>query len=152
MAIKIMDGATLDIEKAIMAVTSLSNDDIFNAIVVTEVHSKSQIKVHMLKIEKEYLAAIKEGIKKFEIRLNDRNFQIGDILLLHEKDSNLCYMCGVTYITDYEQKEDYVVMSIVPKVTMTTEEDIVMFNYIKQLKISMTKDGTRRSLTWQILK
>lgn len=42
------------------------------------------MKVHKLKILPEYYNAQIEGKKNFEIRKNDRNYQIGDWLLLKE--------------------------------------------------------------------
>lgn len=41
-------------------------------------------KIHELKIKPVYFEAIKEGIKTFELRKDDRNFKVGDILLLRE--------------------------------------------------------------------
>ena len=55
--------------------------------------------------------------KTFEIRKNDRNFKVGDRLMLYEINSKTKQKTGrvlevqVTYITDYAQKEDYVVMA-----------------------------------------
>lgn len=42
--------------------------------------------VHYLKILPEYFQAVRKGIKSFEVRLNDRNFQVGDTLILEEYD------------------------------------------------------------------
>lgn len=39
---------------------------------------------HNLKTETEYFQAIERGKKKFELRNNDRNFQIGDMVYLEE--------------------------------------------------------------------
>lgn len=39
---------------------------------------------HHLKTETEYYQAIEKGLKKFELRQNDRNFQIGDMIYLEE--------------------------------------------------------------------
>jgi hypothetical protein len=39
---------------------------------------------HELKTETEYYQAIENGIKKFELRKNDRNFQSYDLLTLRE--------------------------------------------------------------------
>lgn len=39
---------------------------------------------HKLKTDRDYFFAIREGIKTFEIRKNDRNFKVNDILVLQE--------------------------------------------------------------------
>ena len=41
-------------------------------------------KIHELKIKPVYFEAVKEGTKTFELRRDDRNFKVGDILLLRE--------------------------------------------------------------------
>lgn len=41
-------------------------------------------KTHDLKILPEYFDAVQKGIKNFEIRRNDRDFKVGDILRLRE--------------------------------------------------------------------
>ncbi|MBO0451158.1 DUF3850 domain-containing protein [Candidatus Enterococcus murrayae] len=69
---------------------------------------------HKLKISEEYYIAVENKEKKFEIRFNDRNFQVGDRILLQEITENKDYtgreISGViTYITKYEQKEGFVV-------------------------------------------
>ena len=46
---------------------------------------------HMLKCHTEYFEAIKNGTKTFECRYNDRNYQVGDELLLREYDPELGY-------------------------------------------------------------
>ncbi|MDI4571499.1 ASCH/PUA domain-containing protein [Bacillus altitudinis] len=71
--------------------------------------------VHDLKIMPQYLWAIKTGIKGFEIRKNDREFQVGDILRLREfKDGQYTgrlVLGRITFITSFEQKDDYVVLN-----------------------------------------
>lgn len=74
--------------------------------------------VHSLKILPEYFKSVKDGTKRFEIRYNDRNYKVGDLLLLREW-SNGHYtgneiIVKVTYILDKFQglKNNYVVMSI----------------------------------------
>lgn len=39
---------------------------------------------HFLKTETEYFQAIEQGRKKFELRKNDRDFKVGDLLHLKE--------------------------------------------------------------------
>lgn len=41
-------------------------------------------KHHHLKTETEYFQAVERGKKKFEIRINDRDFKQYDIVILHE--------------------------------------------------------------------
>lgn len=73
-------------------------------------------KIHELKILSEYFWDIVVEQKTFEIRKNDRDFQVGDHLILkefkREKPTRRWIAVEVTYITDYEQKEGYVVMGI----------------------------------------
>lgn len=38
------------------------------------------MKIHKLKIGNEYLLRLLDGTKTFEIRYNDRDYQVGDIL------------------------------------------------------------------------
>lgn len=71
--------------------------------------------VHDLKIMPQYLWALKTGIKGFEIRKNDREFQVGDILSLREyKDGQYTgrlVLGRITFITSFEQKDNYVVLN-----------------------------------------
>lgn len=75
--------------------------------------------IHELKIKPEYLAAIVFGDKTFEIRNNaDRNFQVGDTLLLKAWDGEFIgdfVEKVVSYITDFEQKPGYVVLGLANK-------------------------------------
>lgn len=78
----------------------------------------SIIKQHDLKTWSEYYQAVVEGDKTFEIRVNDRNYNVGDILILKEYDPVKQIFTGreiekvVTYLTDFAQQNGYVVMSI----------------------------------------
>ena len=75
-------------------------------------------KIHYLKIEPQYYKEVFLGHKTFEIRKNDRDFKVGDDVILQEYISSKREYTGnqlareITYITDYAQHEDYVVFSI----------------------------------------
>lgn len=73
---------------------------------------------HLLKIEPTYYDKVLSGEKSFEIRKNDRNYQVGDILHLAEYTggsyTGRTYSVEVVYLTDYAQCSTYVVMGIKP--------------------------------------
>ena len=46
------------------------------------------MKIHELKIKENYYNDIKKGIKTFELRRNDRDFQVGDMILFKVVDDN----------------------------------------------------------------
>ncbi|WP_242332135.1 DUF3850 domain-containing protein [Listeria monocytogenes] len=60
-------------------------------------------KTHELKIAPEYFAAVTEGRKTFETRKNDREY------------SGFQIVVEVVYMTDYEQKDGFVVLGIILK-------------------------------------
>lgn len=74
------------------------------------------MKTHELKIKPEYFRDVVRGIKTFEVRQNDRNFGVGDIITLREfeNDKFLGNFVNVeiVYILDDEEycKHDYVVL------------------------------------------
>lgn len=76
---------------------------------------------HELKCHTEYFGRICSGQKTFEIRKNDRDFQVGDILVLKEYDPAKGWpdhggydqrRARIVYMTNYEQKEGFVVLGI----------------------------------------
>lgn len=70
---------------------------------------------HELKMITAYFDAGQSGDKCFEIRRNsDRGFQRGDTVTFREVDSlglytRYAFKGEITYVTNFEQKEDYVV-------------------------------------------
>ncbi|EHB5084395.1 DUF3850 domain-containing protein [Enterococcus faecalis] len=73
-------------------------------------------KTHELKILPEYFTVVVSGIKRFEIRKNDRGYNVGDILRLNEyengKYTGNVHVVEITYITDYAQQDNFVVLGI----------------------------------------
>lgn len=76
--------------------------------------------IHILKIKKQYADEISAGNKMFEVRLNDRNYQKGDLVQfmvtdcdeLHDIDKN---MFQITYVlSEFPQglRRGYVVFGI----------------------------------------
>lgn len=94
------------------------NDEVFARAWLDGYVCVEEKKTHTLKIYSEFFEALKEGKKTFEIRENDRDFRVGDILKLavfSEKrllfTSEFIYF-EITYITSYQQKDGYVVLGI----------------------------------------
>jgi len=77
------------------------------------------MKTHELKILPKYFKDVVDGYKNFELRKNDRNFQVGDSLLLKEFDNGEytgdSIQVVVTYILvggEYGLDKDYVILGI----------------------------------------
>ncbi len=75
---------------------------------------------HELKIQPQYFKDVMLGLKRFEIRFNDRNYQVGDTLILNEFNPNTKRYTGeqVTRKIDYILNDvdglepDYVILQI----------------------------------------
>jgi len=70
---------------------------------------------HDLKIHPKPYRGVLDGRKTFEIRNNDRDFKEGDTAILYEyfggEYSGKETIILITYVTDFEQKEGYVVFA-----------------------------------------
>lgn len=92
------------------------------------------MKLHELKLLEQYAEAKKCGIKPFEIRKNDRDFQVADLVKYRVVKMDTEYyppnrgvirdsqnydlvsyfenrVFKIRYVTDYEQKDGYVVFT-----------------------------------------
>lgn len=75
-------------------------------------------KIHELKIHPKFFDVVNSKHKNFEIRKNDRNFTVGDTVILKEYCPDYEVYTGatlkreITYITNYNQKPEYVVFGI----------------------------------------
>lgn len=56
--------------------------------------------VHYLKIDPKYLRRIIDGQKSFEVRLNDRNYQVGDYVAFTFTEDKLGNMAGYSQNCD----------------------------------------------------
>lgn len=76
-------------------------------------------KHHDLKCIPAHFEALTLGRKNFEVRINDRDFQVGDSVTLHEYFPDTAAYSGavlsgiIGYLTNYGQKDGYVVFSLV---------------------------------------
>lgn len=70
---------------------------------------------HNLKILVPWFEDILKNNKRFEIRINDRDFKVGDTVTLEEFDGEEQKFTGlqinveIVYITDFEQRNGFVV-------------------------------------------
>jgi hypothetical protein len=86
---------------------------------------KDRMKTHELKIWPEHFHEVAAGMKRFEVRKNDRDFGVGDVLRLREWSPGLavadcpgCYtgrevFARVTYIFELRGEDRQVVLGIV---------------------------------------
>ena len=73
--------------------------------------------IHVIKLQREYAYSKLQGIKPFEIRLNDRNYKVGDFVqytILEDEVLNNIFkerLYKIEYITHYQQKDGYIVFT-----------------------------------------
>ena len=58
------------------------------------IHDKESVMVHHLKSWPEFFIPVLEEIKNFEVRKNDRDFQVGDKVILQEYYPSPCQVCA----------------------------------------------------------
>lgn len=85
-------------------------------------YERNEVNEHELKITKDNFDAIVKGQKTFELRRNDRNYEVGDILLLRDWDDNLKEFSGLSYrvrvmyilkdVPELGLHPDYIIMGI----------------------------------------
>lgn len=84
--------------------------------------------IHALKTKPKYFEELVAGVKKFEVRKNDRPYKIGDYVALNEWNgeqyTGKCILQKIVYIlSDSEYcKEGYVVLGVEPCVIGEIEE------------------------------
>ena len=89
--------------------------------------------VHSVKCKSMYFHDVVRGVKRFEVRYNDRNYQVGDLLVLCELDFNgrltgCTHTVEIIYILDNCSylRDNYVVLGI---------KDIIQYLKFKQREI-----------------
>ena len=60
------------------------------------------MKIHRLKIMKDFADAVIGGEKTFEIRKNDRGYQKGDIIIFDVRDDMMCQLKHPLNLMTYE--------------------------------------------------
>lgn len=77
--------------------------------------------IHELKTLPEYFEAVQRLQKNFEVRKNDRPFEVGDFLALNEWSEDTgytgrCMLLEITYILDSSEycKDRYVILGLFP--------------------------------------
>ncbi len=100
------------------------------------------MKEHHVKIERTFFEAVEIGSKTFEIRKNDCNYQVGDVLVLWEIDDkdNLtgpAIVKEITYMTQYAQTDNYVVLAINKPDLLTLQR---LYSYYKSVLLAEQYD------------
>lgn len=113
--------------------------------------------IHELKIATEFFQEVISGRKTFEIRENDRNFKVGDLLALNEcrvGDDNKISYTGASCLVEVDYilkntpflKNGYVCLSIKPCIVRKYTEEKAPLNgrvsFIYKVPIATSEDKT----------
>ncbi len=80
---------------------------------IVSFHNDNSVVFHDLKIKQKYLIDLLRGVKTFEIRFNDRDYKVGDVLRFHIPFSFTSYCFEVTDLfNDFGLQKGYVILSI----------------------------------------
>lgn len=72
------------------------------------------MKTHELKLDTKYFDDVKSGNKNFEIRKNDRNFEVGDVLELKRYSRQQCSYVVVNHLLSTNSKDaDSIIVKII---------------------------------------
>jgi len=79
-------------------------------------------RIHIIKALSQYFRATRNGKKPFEVRLNDRDYRIGDMLKIRESDEQGYFLgrtiiCRINYILNLDvlaglEDSNYVVLGL----------------------------------------
>lgn len=110
------------------------------------------MKKHELKSLTPYFEWVLNWRKTFEIRLDDRNFQVGDMIVLREWTGEAYtgreISATITYATTFEQKPGYVVLGIDHPIAVNNV--IRPREAIQEMLVERIKEerARRRTLSW----
>lgn len=62
------------------------------------------MKTHLLKLADKYFVPVAAGLKTFEVRYNDRNFEVGDYVKFRRVDTE--HEMGITFVITYVLTHD----------------------------------------------
>lgn len=90
------------------------------------------MKLHELKIKHEYLIEVDRGRKTFELRKNDRDYQVGDLIRFIDIESNSDGCDYASYIDEYTLYKITYILKDVPQYGLDKDYCILE---IKKLEI-----------------
>lgn len=67
-------------------------------------------RTHEVKIDECYFENVVSGRKRFEIRYDDRDYQVGDWLILCCESTGQRINCKIIYKSTFQQKDGYCVL------------------------------------------